>query len=214
MNTFEQQRQQMVEEQIAGRGIMDAKVLEAMSTIPRELFVGESFKAVAYEDYPLPIEEGQTISQPYIVAFMVESLKLKFQDRVLEVGTGSGYGAAVLSCIAASVYTVESLQKLAQSAQKKLCDYPNVIVRCGDGTLGWEEHAPYQGIVVTAGGPYVPPALLKQLDLGGRLVIPVGPDFEHQQLLRVTKKGPENYTQEVLGAVRFVPLIGKAGWHP
>lgn len=214
MDVFEKLRKEMVENQIAARGIKGPTLLNVMSKVPREAFVGESWKEFAYEDRPLPIEEGQTISQPYIVAFMAQSLNLQAEDRVLEIGTGSGYGAAVLSRLVAYVYTVESLEKLARAAKEKLHDlgYSNVSVHCADGSLGWKEHAPYQGIIVTAGGPYIPPALLKQLAVGGRLVIPIGSHLESQYLIRVTKVDQENYSEEVLGAVRFVPLIGEAGW--
>jgi len=168
----------------------------------------------AYEDGPLPIGHGQTISQPYIVAVMTAAARVRPGDRVLEIGTGSGYGAAVLSEIAGEVYTVERIEGLADSARDRLAalGYANVHVRCGDGTLGWAEHAPYDAIIVTAGGPTVPPALLDQLKPGGRLVMPLGSEPRAQRLIRRTRTGPETYTQDDLEWVAFVPLIGEQGW--
>jgi protein-L-isoaspartate(D-aspartate) O-methyltransferase len=168
----------------------------------------------AYADQPLPIGEEQTISQPYGVATMTESLRLRSGDRVLEIGTGSGYQAAVLAEIAAEVYTVERLARLAESARRRLEElrYANVHVRHGDGSLGWPEHAPFDAIVVTAGGPSVPPSLLAQLATGGRLVMPVGSSPLAQQLVRVVRTGEASYEREELGDVAFVPLIGAEGW--
>ena len=208
------QREQMVEDQIARRGIRDPDVLEAMRSVPRELFVPERQAEFVYEDSPLPIEEGQTISQPYIVALMTEALELSKQNRVLEVGTGSGYAAAVLAHIAAEVYTIERHPTLAESAKNRLAQagYQNVSVRAGDGTLGWPEKAPFDAIVVAAGGPSVPPALLDQLAIGGRLVIPIGKELRLQRLIRVTRTSHENFTTDDLGGVQFVPLIGAAGF--
>ena len=205
-------RWRMVERHIAGQGIRDAAVLAAMRAVPREAFVPGRLAHLAHADQPLPIEEGQTISQPYVVAAMTEALRLRAADRVLEVGTGSGYAAAVLATIAAEVYTIERLRSLADSAARRLADlgYENVHVRHGDGTLGWPEHAPYDAIVVTAGGPDVPPSLLAQLTGGGRLVMPIGPPHA-QQLVRVTRTGTTD-AHEALGAVAFVPLIGAEGW--
>jgi len=173
---FADPRHVMVETQLMTRGIVDPAVLAAMRRVPREAFVPPKWRAFAYEDRPLPIAQGQTISQPYIVALMTQELKLTPHDRVLEVGTGSGYGAAVLSGIVSHVYTVERLQPLAVAACQRLWElgYHNVEVLAGNGTLGWPEHAPYDGIVVTAEGPFIPRALQAQLSLGGRLIMPVG----------------------------------------
>jgi protein-L-isoaspartate(D-aspartate) O-methyltransferase len=204
---------EMVEQHLRSRGLRDPAVLAAMRTVPREAFLPPALVEFAYEDRPLPIGSGQTISQPYIVASMIVALRLRPGDRVLEIGTGSGYAAAVLAAIATHVYTVERHAELATSAARTLRElgYHNVEVMCGDGTLGWPEHAPYQAIVVAAGGPSVPDALLDQLAVGGRLVIPVGPD-RLQELVRVTRISDDEFRREDLGAVRFVPLIGAQGW--
>lgn len=190
------------------------RVLQAMRDVAREDFVGIDLSEFAYEDTPLPIEEGQTISQPFMVALMTEALELKEGDRVLEIGTGSGYAAAVLSRIAAEVYTVERMASLAHLSAKRLvkAGYDNVHVLHGDGTLGWPEKAPFDAIVVAAGGPEVPKPLLEQLAVGGRLVIPAGPTTREQTLLRIRRTSKKEYAQEDLGAVRFVPLIGAEGW--
>lgn len=207
-------REQMVDRQIKSRGVRDEAVLSAMLKVPRERFVPESLAEIAYVDRPLPIGAGQTISQPYIVAVMTEALRLGPQDRVLEIGTGSGYSAAVLAVIAAEVYTIERLESLAASAGRRLGElgYSNVHVRHGDGSLGWPEHAPYNAIVITASGPDVPTALLQQLAVGGRLVMPVGRRLNAQRLVRVERTGPESYEREILERVAFVPLIGAQGW--
>lgn len=196
------------------RGIRDQAVLDAMATVPREQFVGLDLAEFAYDDTPLPIEEGQTISQPYIVALMTEALHLKPTDSVLEIGTGSGYAAAVLSRVAQQVFTIERHRSLAHQAEARLhkLTYGNVKVLCGDGTLGWPEHAPYDAIVVTAGGPEAPRSLIEQLAIGGRMVIPAGPSLTEQKLLRITRTSKEAIEIEELGAVRFVPLIGEQGW--
>jgi protein-L-isoaspartate(D-aspartate) O-methyltransferase len=204
----------MVAEQIAARGLDDVLVLDAMRAVPREDFVPGDLAEFAYEDGPLPIGHAQTISQPYIVAVMTAAARVRPGDRVLEIGTGSGYGAAVLSKIAGEVYTVERIEALADSARDRLAalGYDNVHVRCDDGTLGWAEHAPYDAIVVTAGGPTVPRALLEQLKPGGRLVMPLGSEPRAQRLIRRTRTGPETYVQDDLEWVAFVPLIGEQGW--
>ena len=204
----------MIREHLLGRGIHDPAVLEAMREVPREAFVDEGMQELAYEDHPLPIAGGQTISQPYIVAYMIEALQLSGTERVLEIGTGSGYAAAVLSRIVATVHTIERLGDLASSARQRLelLGYANIIVHEGDGTLGWPEQAPYDAIVVTAGAPKVPKPLLDQLAIGGRLVIPVGSHADLQVLLRVRRTGEHDYHSEELCGVRFVPLIGAAGW--
>lgn len=214
MDTFEEKRRRMVEEQIAARGIVDPALLEAMRAIPREVFVPDSAVEFAYEDTPLPIEEGQTISQPYVVAVMVAALKLTPRDRVLEVGAGSGYAAAVLSRVAAEVYAIERHEALAELASRRMKDlgFDNVRVVHGDGTLGWRDHAPYDAIVVAAGGPSVPEALRAQLAIGGRLVVPIGTTPRLQQLVRVTRIDQTRYREEELGGVQFVPLIGAQGW--
>ncbi len=211
---FTAQRLQMVADQIENRGITDAAVLEAMRTVPRELFVRRSYLADAYIDGPLPIIAKQTISQPFVVAYMIAALHLAPTDRVLEIGTGSGYAAAVLSRIVQDVYTVERLPALADYARARLAKvgYDNIHIRVADGTLGWPEHAPYNGIVVAAGGPSVPQALTDQLAVGGRLVIPVGRDQNHQDLYRLTRVSETNVVEEKLSPVAFVPLIGEAGW--
>lgn len=199
---------------LKSRGIQDNAVLTAMAKVPREKFVGVHLLEFAYDDTPLPIEEGQTISQPYIVALMAEALQLGPDDRVLEIGTGSGYAAAILSRIAREVYTIERHQSLALQSENRLkqLKYDNVHVLCGDGTLGWPEHAPYDAIVVAAGGPEAPRSLIEQLAVGGRLVIPTGPSTREQTLIRITRTDQEEVEIEELGAVRFVPLIGEEGW--
>ena len=203
----------MVEHDLSNRAITDATVLAAMGTVPRERFMAADMAEFAYEDSPLPIESGQTISQPYIVAAMAQAAELGPADRVLEIGTGSGYGAAVLSRVAAEVWTVERHRDLADQARDRLAavGYDNVFVQCGDGTLGWPEAAPFDAIVVTAGGPTVPQALVEQLADGGLLVIPVGDETRSQHLIRARRRGDE-LVPEDLGPVRFVPLIGAQGW--
>jgi protein-L-isoaspartate(D-aspartate) O-methyltransferase len=214
MHDIEMCREMMIRRDLAGRGIMDPKVLEAMRSVPREEFIPPALRDQAYEDYPLPIADGQTISQPYIVAFMIEALELSPGDRVLEIGTGSGYSAAVLSRIVSRVYTVERISSLAETARERLLrlGYGNIAVYVGDGTLGWPEHAPYDGIVVTAGAPRVPNSLLGEMAEGGRLVIPVGPDGFGQTLLRMRRLEGDEFLKERLLAVQFVPLIGAEGW--
>lgn len=203
----------MVERDIGGRGVRHAGVLRAMGTVPRERFIPADQAEFAYEDHPLPIAQGQTISQPYIVAAMVEAAEVGPDDRVLEIGAGSGYGAAVLSRAAAEVWTIERHEALVGGARQVLADlgYDNAHVVWGDGTLGYPEAAPFDAIVVTAGGPRVPEALLEQLADGGRLVIPVGPETRGQELIRVRRHG-DSFDEEDLGPVRFVPLVGAQGF--
>jgi protein-L-isoaspartate(D-aspartate) O-methyltransferase len=207
-------RKEMVERDIVARGVRDDLVLDAMRKVPRELFLPENLREFAYEDSPLPIAGEQTISQPYIVAFMAEALMLRGGEKILEIGTGSGYAAAVLSEIAAGVYTVERLGELADKAAATLAElgYDNVHVLHGDGTRGWPEHAPYDAIVVAAGGPQVPESLKAQLKIGGRLVIPVGADQSSQELVRVIRASQDKFRSEDIADVRFVPLIGEEGW--
>ena len=212
-DSFEVQRQQMVQGQLVKRGITDQRVLAAIATVPRELFVPAESASQAYQDGPLPIGEGQTISQPYIVAFMLEALQLRGDETVLEVGTGSGYAAAVLSKVCDRVVSIERKSELADRAIRALrtANVTNVTVRVGDGTLGFPEAAPFDAIVVAAGGPELPESLTRQLADGGRIVMPVGPQG-NQQLIRYTKDGTEPGKTEQLVAVRFVPLIGDQGW--
>ncbi|MCK5435040.1 MAG: protein-L-isoaspartate(D-aspartate) O-methyltransferase, partial [Nitrosomonadaceae bacterium] len=214
MNKFKNLREQMIEHQLIARGLRDQTVLNAVGAVQREEFIPSDLVEFAYSDSPLPIAASQTISQPYIVALMTAALELKTGERVLEVGTGSGYAAAVLAEIAKEVYTIERHKILADTARGKLKElgYNNIRVLYGDGTLGWPEHAPFDAIVVAAGGPEVPENLKQQLAIGGRLVIPVGSTLRTQKLLRVRRTSKHEYQQEDLGGVRFVPLIGAAGW--
>lgn len=212
MNTPEHERQRMVQEQLAKRGIRDMAVLQAMTDVPRHLFVPEDIQAHAYEDRALPLPGGQTISQPFIVALMAEALQLGGTERVLEIGTGWGYAAAVLSRLAAEVYTVERLEELAHDAKERLdhLGYQNVRVIAQDGTGGLPEYAPYDAICVAAASPWVPLPLREQLADGGRLVIPVG-GRDEQLLLRLTRKQDTIHTER-FGGVRFVPLLGEHSW--
>jgi len=209
---FEKLRRRMVETQLIPRGIKDKKVIEAFLIVPREKFVSENLKESAYDDTPLPIGGGQTISQPYIVALMTELLQLKGGEKVLEIGTGSGYQSAILSEIGCEVYSVERIPSLATRAGKILQQLGySVKIKIGDGTLGWEEYAPYDGIIVTAAGPKIPQSLLTQLKEGGRIVMPAG-DMYLQELIRITKvKG--KFIKESFGGCQFVPLKGKEGWN-
>jgi len=211
---FEAERREMVVRQIRRRGIRSSRVIEAMETVPRHLFVPPEHAAAAYTDSPLPIGEGQTISQPYIVAAMAEALSLDGRERVLEVGAGSGYQAAVLSRLAQEVIAVETQPALGAAARERLTRlaFTNVWIEEGDGSLGWPAGAPYGAILVAAGAPAIPQPLVDQLAEGGRLVIPVGP-ADHQELLRITKKEGKLKT-ESLFPCRFVPLIGLHGWRP
>lgn len=214
VDVYAERRAAMVATQIVARGVTDPAVLAAMRTVPREAFVRPELAEFAYDDIPLPIGEGQTISQPYIVAVMTAALRPAPADRVLEIGTGSGYAAAVLHCIVKQVCTVERLATLYRLARRRLhrLGYHNVAVHHGNGTLGWPEHAPYDGIVVTAGGPAIPTALQEQLAPGGRLVMPVGAQPTYQMLVRVTRVSATEFQQEDLDYVCFVPLIGAQGW--
>ena len=211
---FASARRRMVENQLRARDITDGRVLDAMATVPRELFVPAHMRAEAYMDGPLPIGEGQTISQPYVVADMAQALELKPGDRVLEIGTGSGYGAAVLACLAENVVTIERYESLATRAREALAaaGIDNVTVITGDGTLGYPDGAPYDAIVATAGGPSVPESLKSQLAIGGRLVIPVGRSRTFQELVRVRRITTDEFEEDRLAPVRFVPLVGKEGW--
>ncbi len=205
-------RRLMVEEQLRARGIRDKRLLEAMAQVPRHLFVPPKYQNLAYEDQPLPIGFGQTISQPYMVATMIEALELKGDEVVLEVGAGSGYQAAILSLLAKKVYSLEIIPELAQMARERLrrLGYENVEVLVTDGSLGWEGGAPYDAIVVAAAAPEVPQALVRQLKEGGRMVLPVGEPFL-QSCMRGRKKGGKMYLED-LGACSFVPLVGEEGW--
>ncbi len=207
-NGYEWLRQNMVENQIKARGIKDERILEAFYKIPRHLFVGPEQRPLAYEDHPLPIEHEQTISQPFIVALMTEALRLKGNEKVLELGTGSGYQTAILAELAGHVYTIERFEKLSRSASTLLGElgYYNITYRTGDGTRGWPEEAPFDGILAAAASEKIPPALLEQLGNGGRLVIPVG-DVRGQQLMVVSKDARGKITEETLGGCRFLPLV-------
>lgn len=207
-------RRRMVHRQIAGRGIADPRVLAAMETVPREAFLPEALQELAYADTPLPIGEGQTMSQPYIVACMAEAAGVGADDRVLEIGAGSGYAAAVLGELARQVFTIERHPALAELARARLrtLGYHNVEVRTGDGTLGLPEQAPFDAIIATAGGPHVPDSWRAQLAVGGRLVMPVGETPTRQCLIRLTRTGRETWREDEIEAVRFVPLIGEYGW--
>lgn len=205
-------RRKMVQEQLVARGIKDKRVLDAMMKVQRHLFVEEGLWHQAYGDFPLPIGEGQTISQPYIVALMTAALHLKGDEKVLEIGTGSGYQTAVLAELTKQVFSIERIGPMASKARKILdaIGYADALIRVSDGTLGWKEEAPFDGIIVTAGAPEIPPALVQQLGVRGRLVIPVGDEYT-QTLFKVVKK-EKGYKREDLGGVRFVKLIGDHGW--
>lgn len=212
MRDYATARRLMVQRQLVARGIKDNRVLEAMGEVPRHRFVDEGLQDEAYDDSPLPIGGGQTISQPYMVAVMTELLRLQEDWLVLEVGTGSGYQAAVLSRLCKWVYTVERIDSLAERAKKAIerCGYTNITFLVGDGTQGWPEHAPYQGIVVTAGAPKIPDTLVDQLAEGGRLIIPVGDRFS--QVLKLVTRTREGMLVESHTGCRFVDLVGKFGW--
>ncbi len=207
---YARERRQMVELDIRGRGVKDPLVLDAMSKVKRHLFVDASYRSSAYEDHPLPIGEGQTISQPYVVALMTEALRLSHDDRVLEIGTGSGYQAAVLAEIVREVYTIEIRKALADKAGQLLLDlgYRNVKVKWGDGYFGWEDRAPFDAIIITAAANHIPPPLIKQLREGGRLIVPLGSTVYFQTLTLATKrKGELDVVQ--MSPVAFVPMTGE-----
>ena len=214
MTDFAELRERMVERQIAARGIRDPGLLDALRQVPREEFVSPDYGHRAYGDYPLPIEAGQTISQPYIVALMIEAAQIGAGDRVLEVGAGSGYAAAVMSRIAGRVIAIERKAELADLARARLqrLGYSNVTIVEGDGTRGWPDGAPYDAILAAASGSHVPQPLIDQLAPGGRLVMPVGSRGWIQQLVKLTKFADGRTERETLGEVRFVPLIGEEGW--
>jgi protein-L-isoaspartate(D-aspartate) O-methyltransferase len=209
---FDRLRQDMVEKQIEARGVTDIAVLNAMRTVPRHLFVSEALMDQAYSDYPLPIGEQQTISQPYIVAEMTQALELTRNDRVLEIGTGSGYQAAVLAHIAFRVYTIERIHGLYVKT-RKLFDrlgYHNIVTRYSDGTSGWKDESPFDAIIVTAGAPEIPDVLVEQLAVGGRMVIPVGNQYA-QELFKLVRD-ENGVRKDNLGGCRFVKLVGEHGW--
>ena len=214
MTDFAALREAMVDRQLAGRGLSNAYVLAAMRAVPREAFVPEAVRDFAYEDGPLPIEAGQTISQPYIVALMIEAAGFAPGGRVLEVGAGSGYAAAVMSLVAEEVIAIERHGALADLAAARMArlGYANVRIVAGDGSAGWPDAAPYDAILAAASGSHVPDVLKHQLKVGGTLVMPVGAPGEVQNLVSVTRRSEEDWAQETLGAVRFVPLIGEEGW--
>jgi protein-L-isoaspartate(D-aspartate) O-methyltransferase len=213
MIDFPKTRLRMVEEQIISRGIKDPKLIDAMRKVPRHLFVEEALQSQAYNDHPLPIGEKQTISQPYMVALMTEALQLTGKEKILEIGTGSGYQTAILAEIAGKVFSIERIRSLAIKARKLLYElgYFNVEIKIFDGTFGWAEEAPFDAIIVTAGSPDIPQPLVDQLAIGGRLVIPLG-DPSIQDLIRIIKT-EEGTKREDLGGCRFVKLIGRYGWN-
>lgn len=211
---FAQARRLMVERDVRARGVTDEAVLAAMVEVPREAFVEAELAWAAYDDHPLPIGHGQTISQPFIVAAMAEALQLRPTDRVLEVGSGSGYAAAVLSRLAAHVVGIERFAELVEVARPRLArlGYDNVELHAGDGTAGWPPAAPYDAILVSAGGALLPEPLVDQLAVGGRIVIPLGPTEGSQQLYRLRRLAPGRWQRDDLGSVRFVPLVGRRAW--
>lgn len=215
IDRYVKQRKRMVESQIRARGIRDARVLAAMEKVPRHLFVNEALRDQAYNDSPLPIDGGQTISQPYIVALMTEAMELTGKDKVLEIGTGSGYQTAILAELAEHVFSIDRVASLASAARRLLesLNYYNVAIRVGDGTYGWREEAPFDAIIVTAGAPNIPKTFVEQISIGGRLVIPVG-GRHSQALIKITRlaEDPSDVKKEDLGGCRFVNLIGEYGW--
>lgn len=211
-----EERHRMVARQIEARGITDARVLQAMRDVPRHAFIAPLYSDEAYADRPLPIGAGQTISQPYIVAAMLAAAAIGPGDHVLEVGAGSGYAAALAGRLGASVLAVERLQVLADAARERLSrlGFGNVTLRTGDGSIGAADRAPFDVILVAASGPAVPEALRRQLAIGGRLILPVGAQAGPQRLLRIRRRAADEFSEEELEAVAFVPLIGEAGWSP
>ena len=211
-HTYQRRREEMVKRQIAARGITDARVLAAMAKVPRHRFVSEALTDQSYGDYPLPIGEQQTISQPFIVAEMTQALQLSAEDRVLEIGTGSGYQAAILAEIAYRVYTVERIHSLLLQARRLFDElrYHNIVTHYSDGTTGWKDQSPFNAIIVTAGSPHIPMALVQQLAVGGRMVIPVG-DSVTQELIKIVRDD-SGIRKTNLGGCRFVKLIGENGW--
>jgi protein-L-isoaspartate(D-aspartate) O-methyltransferase len=214
LTDFAAEREAMVERQIESRGIREPTILEAFRSVPREEFLADEYRDIAYGDHPIPIEAGQTISQPYIVALMIHAAEIRAGDRVLEVGAGSGYAAAVMSWIAGQVIAIERQPDLVEVAQERMqrLGYDNVRIVEGDGTRGWAGEAPYDAILAAASGSHVPPAWVEQLADGGRIVMPVGDPGWVQKLVKVTKGPGGKLITEDLGAVRFVPLIGEEGW--
>ncbi|MDB5698514.1 MAG: protein-L-isoaspartate(D-aspartate) O-methyltransferase [Alphaproteobacteria bacterium] len=214
MGDFAAERNRMVQRQVAARGIMGDRLLDAMRSVPRETFVPAHLQEFAYEDSPLPIEADQTISQPYIVGLMIEAAEISADDRVLEIGAGSGYAAAVMAQVAKEVLAIERHKQLADLARERIArlGYRNVEIRHGDGSKGWPEKAPFDSILAAASGSHVPDVLLAQLAIGGRLVMPIGEPHSVQSLVKITRVGDEDYEQEDLGPVRFVPLIGQHAW--
>ncbi len=213
MDEYQIPRERMIERLREHYKIRDEKVLEVMQNVPRHLFVPEALKTQAYKDNALPIASNQTISQPFIVARMTELLELGLQSKVLEIGAGSGYQSVILSKLCRKVFAIERVPNLVAEVQEKLkkLNVQNVVLRCADGTNGWELNSPFDGILVAAGSPAVPPPLLNQLKIGGRLVIPIGGDQKTQKLIRVTRTGDKFQTED-FGACAFVPLIGEHGW--
>ncbi|MCG6910183.1 MAG: protein-L-isoaspartate(D-aspartate) O-methyltransferase [Deltaproteobacteria bacterium] len=209
---YKRQRLEMVKKQIEARGVSDRLVLDAMRKVPRHLFVSEALADQAYGDFPLPIGDQQTISQPYIVAEMTQALELKPDDRVLEIGTGSGYQAAILAEVVFRVYTVERLHRLFIKTRRLFDElrYHNIVTRYSDGTMGWQDESPFDAIVITAGAPRIPEALVGQLAIGGRMVLPVG-DQRSQELIKIRKE-EDGIHQSSLGGCRFVKLVGEQGW--
>lgn len=215
IDRYIKQRMKMVDTQIRARGIRDPRVLKAMEKVPRHLFVNEALRDQAYNDNPLPIDGGQTISQPYIVALMTEALELKGSEKVLEIGTGSGYQAAILAELVDHVFSIDRIASLAGNARRLLesLNYYNIAIRVGDGTLGWKDEAPFDAIMVTAGAPDIPKTLVEQIAVGGRLVVPVG-GRHSQVLIKMTRLSESSHDvkKEDLGGCRFVDLIGEYGW--